>query len=83
MDSICPRVLLVDLSLIQLSIMTKIPDKLTPVKMRIKNHEKGSRKTECRRIEIEAREASAANTLMWPTRPKRMGMIIEPQRNPT
>jgi len=34
-------------------------------------------------MEIEAREASAANTLMWPTRPKRMGMIIEPQRNPT
>ena len=34
-------------------------------------------------MEIEAREASAANTLMWPTRSKRMGMIIEPQRKPT
>ena len=71
-----------DLSLIQLSIMIKIPDKLIPVKMRIINQEKGSRKTECKRIAIEAREASAANALMWPTRPKIMGMIIEPQRNP-
>ena len=30
-------------------------------------------------MEIEAREASAANTLMWPTRSKRMGMIIASQ----
>ena len=71
-----PRVSFVDLLLSQLSMMTYIPDKLTPVKMRIKNQDNGSRNIVCKRIAIEAREASAAKTRMCPTRLRKIGIRI-------
>ena len=45
-----------------------MPDKLIPVKIRIKNHENGSSNIACNKIAIEARDASAAKTRICPTR---------------
>ena len=49
-------------------MMTYMPDKLIPVKIRIKNQDNGSSRTVCNRIAIEASEARAAKTRMCPTR---------------
>ena len=61
-------------------MMTYMPDKLTPVKMRIKNQENGSSKIVCNRMAIEASDASAAKTRMCPTRLRKIGMRIDPVR---
>ena len=60
--------------------MTNMPDKLTPVKMRIKNQDNGSSKIVCNRIAMDASEASAAKTRMCPTRLRKMGIRIDQVR---
>ena len=57
-----------------------MPDKLIPVRIRIKNQENGSRNKVCNRIAIEASDASAAKTRMCPTRLRKIGIRIDPVR---
>jgi hypothetical protein len=57
-----------------------MPDKLIPVRIRIKNQENGSSNKVCYRIAIEASDASAAKTRMCPTRLRKIGMRIDPVR---
>ena len=82
-DNIEPRVSLDEASFSQLSATTYSPAMQNPEITRNTIQPSGSTSTACNSTMLEATEANAAKTRIWPTPVTRRGAQMEPNRNPT
>ena len=71
------------LSFNQLSAIVYIETILIPVITLKINQVNGCIRIEWNRIDIEAREANAAKTRMWPTLNIKLGIVFAPMKYPT